>query len=170
ARAGLADEVREALGPGVVDVRIEQPQERKRIAAARRNGRSPRQLFADYLQERSVDDPRLGAAFAQLHDELSGADREPEVPPEPAAPVATAPPQPAAEPPVAAEPVAAAQPEPEPVAAEPSPAPAAAEPEPESEAGPSVDGKADECGEVDGDEVDEETSAADGPQQLRIGL
>ncbi len=71
ARAGLADEVRDALGPCVVDVRIESPETARPRPSSRRDGRTPRQLFADYLAERSVVDPRLEEAFARLHDELS---------------------------------------------------------------------------------------------------
>ena len=37
-----------------------------------RVGRSPRELFADYLAEQNVDDPRLTAMFAELLDEVTG--------------------------------------------------------------------------------------------------
>ncbi len=69
-RAGLADEVRAALGDGVVDVRVEYEAAGTPRRTGRRDGRTPQQLFADYLGERSIDDPRLTAAFAALHDEL----------------------------------------------------------------------------------------------------
>ena len=38
-------------------------------AVRSRIGRSPTDLFADFLSEREVDDPRLGAMFAELLDE-----------------------------------------------------------------------------------------------------
>ncbi|MEM9655733.1 MAG: exonuclease SbcCD subunit D [Actinomycetota bacterium] len=66
-RAGLADEVREALGPGVVDVRIEHhsaPQ-----PARSREGRSPRELFADYLAENGIQDRTLETRFAELYED-----------------------------------------------------------------------------------------------------
>ncbi|MEM9613088.1 MAG: exonuclease SbcCD subunit D [Actinomycetota bacterium] len=69
-RAGLADEVRAALGDGVVDVRVEHEATSTTRRTSRRDGRTPQQLFADYLDERSVEDPRLTAAFGALHDEL----------------------------------------------------------------------------------------------------
>ena len=36
-----------------------------------RVGRSPQQLFADFLTEQNVDDPRLTAMFAELLDEVT---------------------------------------------------------------------------------------------------
>jgi exonuclease SbcD len=77
-RAGLADEVRELLGPNVVDVRVEA--ERTTTTTTRREGRQPTELFADYLTERNVTDQRLNDRFAQLldeaasHDDAAGAD------------------------------------------------------------------------------------------------
>lgn len=67
-RAGLADEVREVLGQNVVDVRIE---DRDRPAPTRRRrseGRTPGQLFADYLTERNVADRQLEQRFVELYD------------------------------------------------------------------------------------------------------
>ncbi|MEM7339581.1 MAG: exonuclease SbcCD subunit D [Actinomycetota bacterium] len=71
ARAGLADEVRAAIGPAVVDVRIESRVlgDQRAQVRARRDGLSPTELFAEYLTEREVNDPRLVAAFTALHDE-----------------------------------------------------------------------------------------------------
>ena len=105
ARAGLADEVREALGANVVDVRIEQHADSGASPVRRRrDGRSPGQLFADYLADRAIEDPRLIAAFDQLHDELvTPAEPEPEPVPVPV---------PVPEP----EPVPEPKPEPEPAA------------------------------------------------------
>ena len=73
AHAGLADEVRELL-PNAVQVSaraVEAGPERERAA---RLGRSPDELFAEYLAEQDVDDPRLVTLFRELHDELSEAD------------------------------------------------------------------------------------------------
>ncbi len=81
-RSGLADEVRAALGERVVDVRVEgtgQPRERNRRS---NDGRTPSQLFGAYLEEREIEDPRLGAAFDRLHDEIhnpEGADDDSDV-------------------------------------------------------------------------------------------
>ena len=38
-----------------------------------RIGRSPAQLFGDYLAEQNVADPRLNALFAELLDEITGS-------------------------------------------------------------------------------------------------
>jgi hypothetical protein len=70
-RPGLADEVRELLGDGVVDVRVEREVPTGEPRRARRDGRTPSQLFGDYLGERGVADPRLQRAFDELHDELA---------------------------------------------------------------------------------------------------
>ena len=71
ARAGLADEVRELLGAGVVDVVIEHdaPVVRPR---RRRDGRSPQELFDEFLAQRSIEDPRLHVGFAQLLEDIEG--------------------------------------------------------------------------------------------------
>lgn len=70
ARAGLADEVRELLGPGVVDIRIDAPA-RAGDPEVRRDhhNRSPQELFAEYLATQGVDDDRVTALFAELLDE-----------------------------------------------------------------------------------------------------
>ncbi len=69
-RTGLADEVRELLGPGVVDIRVEAVDLGDRVSAKPRAGRSSRELFADYLEESNVADPKLEARFAQLLDDV----------------------------------------------------------------------------------------------------
>jgi exonuclease SbcD len=86
-RAGLADEVRAVLGDGVVDVRVERPASRHGGGPARpsRDGRTPAQLFAAYLQQRDVVDHRLEFAFAALYDEVHEPDPAPDIAPEPAA-------------------------------------------------------------------------------------
>lgn len=68
-RTGLAEEVRELLGAGVVDVLVERDAQ---TAPKRRSrqGRSPSELFAEFLAERDVADPALEVAFGQLHDEI----------------------------------------------------------------------------------------------------
>lgn len=71
-RAGLADEVREMFGERAVDVRssgVAGSSPRRRQS---RQGRSPHELFAEFMAERGVDDDRLGKRFADLLDaELS---------------------------------------------------------------------------------------------------
>jgi exonuclease SbcD len=69
-RAGLGQEVRERFGDRVVDVRIEAP---AAAVPARppRQGRSPHELFAEYMATRRVEDPRVAALFAELLDELT---------------------------------------------------------------------------------------------------
>ena len=67
-RAGLAEDVRELVGPTLVDVRVERAEVSPRRQVQRE--RTPRELFSDYLAERGVDDPAVEARFAELHDEL----------------------------------------------------------------------------------------------------
>lgn len=74
ARVGLADDVRDLLGEAVVDVRVEQLDSGGKRAPARRDGRSPSQLFGDYLREREIGDARLQRAFESLHDEFYAPD------------------------------------------------------------------------------------------------
>lgn len=73
-RAGLADDVRELL-PGTLEVRID-PQFSKPAGAAsgpQRIGRSPVELFTDYLtSENRGDVERLTRRFAELLDEVQG--------------------------------------------------------------------------------------------------
>lgn len=70
ARAGLAEEVR-ALLPNAVQVSARPVEATEGGARAPRLGRSPDELFAEYLDEQDVDDDRLLALFRELHDELS---------------------------------------------------------------------------------------------------
>jgi DNA repair protein SbcD/Mre11 len=69
ARAGLAEDVRALLGERVVEVRIEVADTAETRPRAERRGRSPQDLFAAYLAEESIEDPRLVALFATLLDE-----------------------------------------------------------------------------------------------------
>lgn len=73
-RSGLADEVRSLLGPGVVDIRVEQ---RETLASRRRrDGATPKELFVDYLSERGVEDPSLVKRFGELHEWALDPDQE----------------------------------------------------------------------------------------------
>ena len=66
-RAGLGQQVRELFGDRVVDVRIEAT-DQPRAAVVSRRGRSPHELFAEYLASQQVADPRVSSLFAQLLD------------------------------------------------------------------------------------------------------
>lgn len=75
ARAGLAEDVRDLLGDGVVEVRLAGPADRSTPGAAAesaRSGRTPHELFAAYLAAQGTADPRVEALFAELLDEHSG--------------------------------------------------------------------------------------------------
>ena len=74
-RSGLADTVREMLGDRVVDVHVEDSSSPapRRIS---RSGRSPVELFDEFLAERNVSDERIRALFAELLDAQHDADRE----------------------------------------------------------------------------------------------
>ncbi|MFI7445080.1 exonuclease SbcCD subunit D [Nonomuraea indica] len=71
-RVGLADDVRQLLS-GAVDVMLD---ERFRPVPATRRagtaGRSPRELFRDYLAATGRHDDQVAALFDRLHDEVSG--------------------------------------------------------------------------------------------------
>jgi len=69
-RAGLGQEVRHRFGERVVDVRIEAPTSTVTPPTARR-GRTPHELFAEYMATRGADDQRVTALFAELLDELT---------------------------------------------------------------------------------------------------
>jgi exonuclease SbcD len=74
-RAGLGDYVRERL-PNTLEVMLDdahrsRPGGRSEQQASR-IGRSPRELFGDYLAEQNIDDPRLTAMFAELLDDVTG--------------------------------------------------------------------------------------------------
>ena len=75
ARAGLRDDTAAVL-PNALEVRID-----PEFAAPSRPGRpdaaivsrSPDQLFADYCAEQQVQDARVAALFARLHDEVTAS-------------------------------------------------------------------------------------------------
>ena len=75
-RAGLGDLVREKL-PNALEVMLDD-EHRPRPGTRggdkpSRVGRSPLQLFSDYLGEQNIEDPRIAGMFAELLDELTGA-------------------------------------------------------------------------------------------------
>jgi DNA repair protein SbcD/Mre11 len=67
ARAGLAEQVREWL-PETVDVIVESPTASEDAAGTARLGRSPAELFSEYLREHGAEDERVAALFAELLD------------------------------------------------------------------------------------------------------
>ena len=77
-RAGLGDLVRDKL-PNALEVQLDdqhRPQpgaEAARTGArASRAGRTPLDLFGDYLEEQNIDDPRISKMFAELLDTVTG--------------------------------------------------------------------------------------------------
>jgi exonuclease SbcD len=75
-RAGLGDLVRDKL-PNTLEVMLDdahRPRPGTRDGdRPTRIGRSPAELFGDYLTEQNIDDPRITAMFAELLDEVTGA-------------------------------------------------------------------------------------------------
>jgi DNA repair protein SbcD/Mre11 len=71
---GLADRVREIL-PNAVDVLLAgRARETDDPKPERNLGRSPRELFGEYLKERGADDARVSALFDELLDEVHAPD------------------------------------------------------------------------------------------------
>ena len=71
---GLADKVR-AILPNAVDVVIAgRSRETEEPRPERNLGRSPRELFTEYLKERGADDARVRALFDELLDEVHAPD------------------------------------------------------------------------------------------------
>lgn len=73
ASAGLADMVREKL-PNTLDVQIDEKFRARAEAGAvkSRIGRTPTDLFADFLSEKEIDDARVQAMFAELLEDSTG--------------------------------------------------------------------------------------------------
>lgn len=73
-RVGLADEIRE-LYPTCVDVIVERPDDEQagRPEIPDRSGRSPHELFMQYLTEQGVADDRLARLFDELFETASAA-------------------------------------------------------------------------------------------------
>ncbi|MPZ79832.1 MAG: exonuclease subunit SbcD [Actinophytocola sp.] len=74
ASAGLADVVREKL-PNTLEVQIDEKFRARAESGGvtrSRTGRSPNDLFADFLAEKEIDDPRLGAMFTELLEDATG--------------------------------------------------------------------------------------------------
>jgi len=72
-RAGLREEVL-ALLPRALEVRVDAQPSPDSAAAARpisNAGRSPQELFAEYLSARGIADEAVGALFNRLHEELT---------------------------------------------------------------------------------------------------
>lgn len=68
-RAGLRDEIAEAL-PNAIEIRIDPAFIKSRTNAPSEHvGKTPRQLFDAYCAEVGIDDPRVSALFDELHDE-----------------------------------------------------------------------------------------------------
>lgn len=64
-RADLADDVRTLLGDRVVEVVVDMPHDDEMIRPPR-EGRTPTEMFAEYLAELQVEDPAIEALFAEL--------------------------------------------------------------------------------------------------------
>lgn len=80
-RPGLAEDVRQ-LFPDVVDVRVAPPDDEAGAPGdvpTGRLGRTPTELFADYLAERKVDDTRLGRLFGELWEQASAEEQAEQV-------------------------------------------------------------------------------------------
>lgn len=74
-RAGLAQLVRDALGPGVVDVCVEGTERATGQTPADHGNRSPQDLFKSYLELEGVVDERIPSLFAELLElDLEGTD------------------------------------------------------------------------------------------------
>ena len=75
-RAGLGDLVRDKL-PNTLEVLLDDAHRRRPGGGGdkgpSRIGRSPVQLFGDYLAEQNIEDPRITAMFAELLDEITGS-------------------------------------------------------------------------------------------------
>lgn len=78
-RAGLGDDLRDRIGDHVVDVVMSEQVERRSVARTSRRGRSPRELFGEFLAEKNLKDERLIRMFDALLDEASDGEHTAEV-------------------------------------------------------------------------------------------
>jgi exonuclease SbcD len=77
ARAGLGDLVRGQL-PNALEVQLDEAHRpRPGGSSGDRAGRSPLQLFGDYLAEQNVADERIQRLFAELLEEVTGSQASP---------------------------------------------------------------------------------------------
>lgn len=67
-RAGIVEDVRAWLGERVVEVRVLGGGP-SRTTVVERRGRTPHELFDEFLAAQRIEDPRLAALFAELLDE-----------------------------------------------------------------------------------------------------
>ncbi len=75
ARAGLREQITDEL-PNTLEVRIDPEFAAQHTTGAPRPStadRTPGELFGDFCASTGVDDPRLNALFAQLHDDVTAA-------------------------------------------------------------------------------------------------
>jgi len=71
-RAGLREEVQDLL-PGALEVRVDPDMvpDASATRGARRAGRSPRELFGDYLDSRGHADDGVRVLFDRLYEDVS---------------------------------------------------------------------------------------------------
>jgi exonuclease SbcD len=77
--AGVAEMIRDHLGDGVVDVRLDNRDQQSGTPTEQRIGRPPQELFASFLAERQIEDRRIPKLFEELMEEefareVGGAD------------------------------------------------------------------------------------------------
>jgi DNA repair protein SbcD/Mre11 len=78
-RAGLGDMVREKL-PNALEVQLDEAHRARPgggTGKPTRTGRTPLQLFGDYLAEQNVADQRIERMFAELLDDITGGEAGP---------------------------------------------------------------------------------------------
>jgi exonuclease SbcD len=70
-RAGIQSDLRSIFGDRLVDVIIDAADSDANQSRTSRKGRSPHELFADYLASQNVSDARVSALFAELLDQAA---------------------------------------------------------------------------------------------------
>ncbi len=74
-RADLAEQVRTLFGERCVDVLVDAPESEAEELPSSRSGRTPRELYEEYLADLRISDARLVDLFDELHaDVISGSD------------------------------------------------------------------------------------------------